>query len=349
MKDEKTAKATGSKPKQKGFKVKAWHFIFLAGVALATYLFIIVNYYPFKQDLKHRPDFFGVTFSTKFCRSLGLDWKETYNAMLNELKVKYVRIPVYWDEIEKEKGKFDFSDYDYILDAGKEKNVKFVLAIGRRLPRWPECHEPDWVDGETGTALQVDSLEMIKTTVDHFKNRPEVEYWQLENEPLLNTFGVCSPFDPNFLKQEFDFVRSLDSRKLIITGSGEFSSWSTESEIGDIFGSTLYRIVYDKYLGYVKYPFPLAYYRTKAWLSGLSSDRLMVMELQAEPWVPSGLMSELTSEQIDKSMSIKQFRSNLQYAINLNFSRTYLWGVEWWYWQKKYGNPEYWWLATVLF
>jgi len=46
---------------------------------------------------------------------------------------------------------------------------------------------------------------------------------------------------------------------------------------------------------------------------------------------------------------IEQFKANLQYAINLNFRRAYIWGVEWWYFQKKYGNPEYWRIAEGLF
>ena len=290
-----------------------------------------------------------MTFSTEFATSLGLDCKETYQAILKELKVKYIRIPVYWDEIEKEPGKFDFSAYDYLLNTGEKENVKFVLAIGRRLPRWPECHVPDWVSSRERRCRPSDSLEMIKTVVEHFKNRASVEYWQVENEPFLNSFGVCAPFDPGFLKQEIDFVHSLDSRKVIVTGSGELEFWGQEARLGDIFGSTLYRTVYDNFLGYIKYPIPIVYYRAKAWLAGLTPDRLMVMELQAEPWVPKGSITSLTPAAIDKSLSIQQFRSNLQYAINLNFSRTYIWGVEWWYWQKKYGNPEYWWLATVLF
>jgi hypothetical protein len=48
-------------------------------------------------------------------------------------------------------------------------------------------------------------------------------------------------------------------------------------------------------------------------------------------------------------MSVEQFKANLQLAINLDFNRTYVWGAEWWYWQKKYGNPEYWRIAEGLF
>ena len=324
-------------------------FVLVLALFLFAYFFFIANYYPLKKDLKHRSDFFGVTFSKEFCEMLGLDWKETYQAMFNELKVKYVRIPIYWDEIEKQEGAFDFTDNDYLLNTGEQQGAKFVIVVGRRSPRWPECHAPEWISGKSSAEAQAATLSMIKTVVEHYQSRGSIEYWQVENEPLLGTFGVCPPIDENFLKQEVALVRSLDNRQIIITGSGELSSWQSESKIGDIFGSTLYRVVYDSRIGYVKYPIPIAYYRFKAWLAGLSSARLMVMELQAEPWAPKGVLTDLTTAELNKSLSVDQFKKNIQYTINLNFSRNYLWGVEWWYYQKKYGNPKYWQIAETLF
>ena len=327
--------------------------IWLAAIILALILIFcylkFAPYYPLKQDLNHRPGFFGVTYSTEFTDELGLDQKETYTAMLDELKVKYVRIPVYWDEIEKVEGVYDFSNYDYLINEGDKRDVKFIISIGRRVPRWPECHSPAWLNSKDDADAQKATLSMLKTVVNRYKGQKSVEYWQVENEPFLGTFGVCPPLDENFLKQEFDLVRSLDNCKVIITASGELGTWQKEAKIGDIFGSTLYRVVYDSWLGYLRYPIPTSFYRLKAKLAGLSPERLMVLELQAEPWVPKGNMIYMSNKNINKSMSVSQFKANLQYAINLNFGRTYIWGVEWWYWQKKYGNPEYWQIATKLF
>jgi hypothetical protein len=322
--------------------------LFLAGAGI-FYALKIADYYPRNRDLKHRSGFFGLTFSAKFCAELGLDARETYAALLDELGVKQIRLPIYWDEIEAEEGLFDFSEYDYLLDEGEKRGVKFIISIGRRTPRWPECHSPAWLNRKSDIEARVDALQMLRTVVERYRDRGSVEYWQVENEPFLGTFGVCPPLDENFLKQEFDLVRSLDDRKIIITGSGELSSWRQEAKIGDIFGSTLYRVVYNSFFGYLKYPFPMDYYRMKARRAGLEKERLMVMELQTEPWVPKGKMIYLSEKEINKSMSVEQFKANLQLAINLDFNRTYVWGAEWWYWQKKYGNPEYWRIAEGLF
>jgi len=328
---------------------KKWFLIVLAVIILILWIFKWANYYPNKIDLKPRADFFGVTFSTKFCNELGLDWQEVYLAILDELKVKYIRLPIYWDEIEKQEGVFDFSKYDYLIDEGEKRGAKFIISVGRRVPRWPECHSPAWLNYKSEIGARVATLTEIRTIVERYRERNSVYYWQVENEPFLSTFGVCPPLDVDFLKQEFDLVHSLDGRPVIITGSGELSSWQKESQIGDIFGNTLYRVVYNNWFGFVKYPFPTFYYSLKARLANLENNRIMAMELQAEPWVPQGNMTQLSTQQIDKTMSISQFKANLQYAINLNFRQTYLWGVEWWYWQKKYGNPEYWWIAADLF
>ena len=39
----------------------------------------------------------GITFSSRYATDLGLDWRETYTALLDEIGVRKVRIPVYWD------------------------------------------------------------------------------------------------------------------------------------------------------------------------------------------------------------------------------------------------------------
>jgi len=331
--------------------IKVWvvSIVVVTVLLLLFYFFKIANYYPAKIDLQYRPDFFGVTFSTKYATSLGLGWKETYLAVLTDLAVKKIRIPIYWDEIEETEGVYDFSNYDYIINEGAKHQVKFIIDVGRRLPRWPECHSPAWLDNKDLVTAQNLTLKTIQIIVERYQDNKNVEYWQVENEPFLSTFGVCPTPDKTFLEKEFALVRSLDTRQIIITGSGEMSYWRQEAKIGDIFGSTLYRVVYNSWFGYFRYPLPVFYYQLKAKLAGLSPERLMVLELQAEPWVPNGQVITLSSREMNKSMSIDQFKANLQYSINLNFRRTYLWGVEWWYWQKKYGDPEYWRIAKSLF
>ena len=152
---------------------------------LIFYYFASISYDPFKEPV------YGVTFSKKFAQQMNLDWKEVYLAMLDDLKVKYVRIPTYWEDIEPEKDQYDFSDIDWQLEQAKARNVKVILVLGRRQPRWPECHDPKWVELETKDEVREEILEMITKVINRYKYYDIIEMWQVENEPFLDFFGEC--------------------------------------------------------------------------------------------------------------------------------------------------------------
>ena len=119
--------------------------------------------------------------------------------------------------------------------------------------------------------------------------------------------------------------------------------------MADIFGTTVYRVVWGNFSGYVRYPIPAWFYGLKAYMAGIKSGNRIIVELQAEPWVPEGSMMYLSEKEADKSFNLKQFKANLQYAININFDKAYLWGVEWWYFKAKNGDDSYWQLAKTIF
>ncbi len=305
------------------------------------------NHRPYNISLKAPDNFWGITFSPKFSQELDLDWKEVYLATLDDLNVKNIRLPIYWDDIEKYESEYDFSVYDYILNEGKKRNVKYIVNIGWRLPRWPECHTPSWLKDNDVNTIRNRSLIMIKTVMERYKDREEIVAWQVENEPLLDSFGICPEGDLNFLKKEIDFVKSIDDRPIIISASGELSSWKREAELGDIFATTMYRIVWANYFGYFKYPLPSWFYKLKAKM--INKDAI-ISELQAEPWIPyNGNMLDLSIEEQDKSLSIDQFKANLQFAINTDFKQAYLWGAEWWYLRKINGDISFWSIAKNIF
>ena len=81
----------------------------------------------------------GVTFSTKYAKELGLDWKAAYLATLDDLGVRKFRIPVYWDEAEPERGRYAWDEVDWMLDEAAKRGADVILAVGRKTPRWPEC------------------------------------------------------------------------------------------------------------------------------------------------------------------------------------------------------------------
>lgn len=289
----------------------------------------------------------GATYSPRYANELGLNTKETYLRVLDELKVKRVRLPVYWDEVEKQPGKYDFSESEYYLDEAQNRNVDVILVVGFKQPRWPECFEPVWAKQLSHSQRDDKILELVKTEVNHFKKYPNIVYWQVENEPLLN-FGDCEKVSEQTLKRvqaEIKLVKSLDSRPIVITDSGELSNWTGVRALGDIFGTTLYRTVWNPYFGQLDYPFPPIFYGFKNWLAEVltsSTSPVIISELQAEPWVPA--QKQITKWEITEQLKAfppKKIVQNTEYAKQTGFSEIYLWGIEWWFWMEKNGNPDY--------
>jgi len=294
----------------------------------------------------------GVNFSQKHAQNLGLDWKETYSALLDDLKVKNIKLITHWDLIELNEGKYYFEDLDWQIKKAEEKDARLLLVIGMKTGRWPECHIPGWAKNLNKEEQQKEILEMIEEVVLRYRDRASVGAWQVENEPFF-PFGECPWVDKNFLKKEIDLVKSLDSqsRPIVISDSGEGSLWVNAAKFGDIVGTTLYKKVWFRQLGnYIYYPFPPTFYWRKAQLiEKIFNKKVVVIELQAEPWGPK-LLYESPLEEQEKTMNLERFKANIEFAKKTGLDEFYLWGGEWWYWLKeKQNKPEIWQEAKKLF
>jgi hypothetical protein len=189
-------------------------------------------------------------------------------------------------------------------------------------------------------------LSDIKLVVNRYKGNKAIEIWQVENEPFLNFFGECPKITKNEVQEEVDLVKSLDSRQIMLTDSGELSSWYPLIKMSDIFGTTIYRTTYNKYLGYWHYSFIFpSFYRIKDFLWGKPQEATYIAELQAEPWIANDPVGTPLSEQF-KTMNAKILVDNAEFANKTNFYRAYFWGVEWWYWLKTTKNDNSVWEAA---
>ena len=295
----------------------------------------------------------GITFSHRYATDLGVDWKEAYIAMLDELGARHIRIPVYWDLTEPRRGEYDFSAVDFMVEEAELRGAEVILAIGQRAPRWPECHIPEWVGEEGGGIVRQARLtDFLADTVSRYRETDAVTVWQVENEPFVKFFGECPELSRDFFDRELALVRALDpSRPILVTDSGEFSMWTAAASRGDMFGMTMYRKVHNPKYGYITYPLGPNFYRAKAWLARLvtGQDDFIVAELQAEPWA-AGWIPHVSVEEQYRTMNPEQLRKNVEYARRAGFSAAYLWGAEWWYWlREERDEPAVWDTALELF
>ena len=326
-------------------------FLRVAGslLAFALLVFIYVNLPVSASDDAVK---MGTTFSARYASDIGLDWRQAYVAMLDELGIRHIRVPVYWDLVEKEEGKYDFADLDWQLEQAREREAKVVLAIGRKVPRWPECFIPAWVGEDT--AMQKEKLlRFEESVIARYKdNHPEIAYWQVENEPFLD-YGICPAIDKaDLLDSEIAVFRKNDaSRPIVVTDSGELSLWIQAAKRGDVFGTTMYRTVYTEKYGYWRYPIGPNFFKLKQSIIKLfaQQDNAIVIELQGEPWLQGPTVGFPVEQQLI-SMNAQILKDNVEFAKKTGMKEVYVWGVEWWYWMKAVkNNPTLWEQAQSIY
>ncbi|KKQ79423.1 MAG: hypothetical protein UT02_C0036G0003 [Parcubacteria group bacterium GW2011_GWC2_38_7] len=326
------------------------HLLRLGIVLVILFVLIISSWIFFYYRDYSQTDFkLGVNFSKSYAEYLNLNWQQTYLAILDDLKVKNVRLSAPWKEIEPIEDHWVFTDLDWQVAEAAKRNVDVILVLGRRTPHWPECHDPVWIAGLPSEIIVDRQLKMMTKVIDHYKNKKNITVWQVENEPMLDVFGVCPPSDINLLRREVTMVKNLDDRPVLITDSGELSFWAAAANTGDLFGTTMYRVTYNPFMGYAFYHLPPIFYNIKAKLAGKNPSEVFVSELQAEPWAPQGLLDVSLDEQ-QLSMDGPRLINHVNFAKRTGFAGAYLWGAEWWYWLKeKHEVSEMWETARKIF
>ncbi|MAG44621.1 hypothetical protein CL633_01905 [bacterium] len=321
---------------------------FIIKIIIIIAIILGIGFYFLNRSEEPEQVEYGVTFSQKYAKELGLNWKETYLALLDDLQIKKLRLIAYWDKIEPENNKFDFTDLDWQIAQAEEHNAEVILAIGYKLPRWPECHIPNWVElDQKKRPNQNDLLDMVEQVVKHYKDQNAITIWQIENEPFIN-FGECPPVSNELLDQEIYLTKAFSQKPVMITDSGELSLWYRASERSDIFGTTLYRKVYNNWIGYISYPIPSWWYKLRAKIvRWIMRTPVIVSEMQAEPWTKHRPPNTPLEEQF-KTMNPEIFQDIINYEKKTGIDIVYLWGAEWWYWMRENKEQDDMWEAVKL-
>lgn len=325
-----------------------WFGIIL--VALVIGVFALTRDYSDSDE----PIEYGVSFSRFHSDELKLNWRETYDAILNDLGVRKFRFSAHWPLTEPEKDEYNFAELDYQMNWARAKGASVILAVGRRLPGWPECHVPDWAKNLSPEEFEAELFEMIETVVNRYKDYDNLLYWQVENEAFLSYFArhVCGPLDKDTLDREIAFVKELDpDTPILVTDSGEFGLWLPAYKRGDVFGTSIYLYVWPGSIGRpIRYPVNPAFFKAKLNLTQLIYGKkpAIVIELSTEPWLLQPIVGTPIETQLDR-MGIDKFNEMIDFWQKTSFNTAYLWGAEWWYWLTKQGHAEHWERAKEIF
>ena len=112
---------------------------------------------------------YGMSFNTLYASELHLDWKEVYEQILTDLNVKHFRLAAHWNLVEDEDNVWNFEEMDYQVERAKEEGADIIFGVGRRLPRWPECHIPHWAIDLSWEEQKKQILEYIEVVVNRYK------------------------------------------------------------------------------------------------------------------------------------------------------------------------------------
>jgi hypothetical protein len=319
------------------------------------YSFLILVFFLAILSYKKNPTHitYGVTFSKFYSDQLNLPFQSTYISILDELKVKKLRLVAYWQLIEPQKDSYDFADLDFQVIEAQKRNAEVILAVGRRVPRWPECHIPDWAKKMSWEDQKKEILAYLEKTVERYKGYSNIKYWQVENEPYLTIFSKenCGELDQIFLREEIALVKRLDpGRPILVTDSGNLGLWNGAWRAGDIFGTSVYMYLWNPEIGQVKSIYLPSFYKAKTNLMSLiyGNKPNLLIELSLEPWLIEPITEAPIETQLAR-MDINKFNEVINFAKQTGFDEQYLWGVEWWYWMQNKGHPEFWENAKSLF
>ncbi|MBI4491479.1 MAG: beta-galactosidase [Chloroflexi bacterium] len=309
----------------------------------------------------------GFTYSQRQAEYLGIPWQEAFRAA-TRLRSGLVRLGAYWDEIEPRPGEYNFSRLDWLINEAETGGQRVLLTVGMKAPRWPEYFIPRWLErrldvphgGVVSRDLELRrrTLAFVERVVSRYADRPVIEAWQVENEPLDPSGPKQWRLGGDFLEREISAVRRLDwyNRPIVVNLFVAVDPLSfllplddraeTILRSADILGLDAYPIVGKRFLGvdfYLNWN-GWAWERTLQRYAQLAAERgktAWIVEAQAEPWEPGRVVN--TARTPSPSLGPAGAAAIAARLRAVGFSPILLWGVEHWYMRKLVHGDSRWW------
>ena len=328
-----------------------------------TLLYDWLKWPPLNPSIK-RPQKLGTTFSQLQCGYLGINYQDAFEHICS-LGFNLIRLCSYWSEIERAPHSFDFTVLDWLLSTAEKHSIDVVLTVGMKAPRWPEFHFPDWIRDRYNTssaghpvdanpALADLTLNFTQAVMNHTRSSPCIKYWQVENE-AFNTpdvaAGRCLSYD--FVQREVALARTLAlaGQPIVLTNGislapVDFSkaderAFKQSLSLADAVGMNVYTKT-QTFLGIYQTPFPVFWRKLANWRTSLinAGKEAWITEAQAEPWEYNTLVA--TARNAYPSSSPQSATDAAITLGQLEYNPVFLWGCEYWYWQKVNERTNWW-------
>ena len=296
-----------------------------------------------------------------------VEWcADTFATLLRETGARHVRISAQWDEVEPVEGQFDFALPDALLETAQEHDARVLLTVGIKAQRHPEYYIPGWaledLELEHGAVVTDDpllrerALRMVEAVVRHVVNSPAIEAWGADNEPYVPSARANMwRLGRDFVQEEIAIIRANDPLgRPVVVNQAQHHAWDRYDtqrawilEDADVLAISFYPFRNHRVLG-IDFVVPIpelgpihpnyAAHRKEAHAHGLE---YWITEQQAEPWASSD-MHLVSPERPSPNLSISKLYRSVDYARRTGADRVYLWGAEWWLFQRERYGDERW-------
>lgn len=289
---------------------------------------------------------------------------ETLGTLLRGTGAKHVRISVEWAQVEPRPGEFDFRLVDALLAEAGRSDARVLFGVGVKAQRDPEFYIPDWVltRADLHGMVYIDrdpylrerALAMVEAVVAHVSGSPAIEAWNADNEPYVPSLRAEDwELSREFVRAERDAIRANDpqARTISINHAQHFvfdRRWKDALADGDALAASVYpfrtvEVLGRKFVIAIPELGPLEpNYAHQARSAHAVGKPFWLTELQAEPWVDEDIRLVGPSNP-SPNLTVANFRKNIEYARRSGADRVYLWGAEWWLFQRQQYNDNTWW------
>jgi len=162
---------------------------------------------PHSDQVKIPDDFFGIVHA-------GATKTSKEYRLLDEMGVNWILRTFYWNDIEREKGVFDFSGYDEYVEIALRENKKIIAVL---------AYETSWLhsDGRHKNQILPNEIPLflnyVEKTVSHYMGK--IDAWEIWNEPnVIFWRGPRRDFF-DLSKQTAIKIRETDSNAYILGGA----------------------------------------------------------------------------------------------------------------------------------
>jgi len=285
---------------------------------------------------------YGVSFAPSQCRFFELE-PEQVLARLLAAGFRLFRISCNWNEIEKDPGKYDFSEIEWQLNMIAASGGKAIVTVGMKAQRHPEYYIPQFYEDAFGN-LDAQLESFLTATINRLAAQEAIIAWQVENEPLDPSGPKKLAISPQLLAREVSLIRGLDSSGRLIQvnlwGNSLHSrdNWRVLLEMPGIdqLGLDIYprvwrnnklaRFFLGNYSGPESNPNQFEQLIFEAEKFG---KQVYLAELQAEPWE----QGDYRGYERTPSMDFEQILENVRVYAKSAHSYILLWGAEYWVWK----------------